>query len=190
MTGIPRRLVVAGILLLVVLILLAGSWMIARLFFPSVWGWPGGMMDRSRFGDNRFENREFASNGEQIYLTGTSRTGPAITARMPGGFGMGRMRGRTAGMACVDCHGEDGQGGTVQMMMDTVEVPSIQYTHLTEGAHDEGEAEHPPYTDETLKRAIREGINPAGEPLDWPMPVWNMSDNQLNDLIAYLKTLL
>lgn len=49
--------------------------------------------------------------------------------------------------------------------------------------------EHPPYTEETLKRAIAQGVNPADEPLAWPMPCWRMSDEDLVDLIDYLKTL-
>jgi hypothetical protein len=31
--------------------------------------------------------------------------------------------------------------------------------------------EHKPYTDETIKRAITEGVEPDGESLDWPMPL-------------------
>ena len=68
-------------------------------------------------------------------------------------------------------------------------VPSdIRYETLTSGEHDE-EEEHPPYTDETIKRAIREGIDPAGKPLDLTMPRWKMSDKDLNDTVEYLKTL-
>jgi len=53
----------------------------------------------------------------------------------------------------------------------------------------EGEEEHPPYTDETIKRAITQGVDPAGEPLEWPMPRWSMSDEDLEDLLDYLKSL-
>lgn len=35
----------------------------------------------------------------------------------------------------------------------------------TEIEHGEGE-EHPPYTDETIKRAITQGVEPDGEPLE------------------------
>jgi len=53
----------------------------------------------------------------------------------------------------------------------------------------EGEEAHPLYTDETIKRAITQGEDPDGEPLDWPMPRWTMSDEDLNDLLEYLKGL-
>ncbi len=84
-------------------------------------------------------------------------------------------------MACVSCHGSDGKGGHVQMMMTTVQVPDIRYSTLTQSA--------PAYTDETIKRAVTQGLDAEGKPLNWPMPRWQMSDAQLNDLIAFLKTL-
>ena len=129
---------------------------------------------------------DFETNGERIYFTGTSRTGPPITATMPGMHRMG-----AGSMACVNCHGEDGRGGRVTMMMTTVEVPDIRYSSLIGGEHQDehAEEEHPPYTDETIKRAITQGVDPAGEPLSWVMPRWDMSDEQLTDLLDFLKTL-
>jgi len=49
--------------------------------------------------------------------------------------------------------------------------------------------DHPPYTDALIMRAITQGLDPAGEPLDWTMPRWQMSEADLTDLLAYLKTL-
>jgi len=80
------------------------------------------------------------------------------------------------------------------MMMWSFETPDITWEHLTSEEHqDEGSGEeheeHPPYTEETVRQAITEGINPAGEPLDEEMPRWRMSQQDLNDLIEFLKTL-
>ncbi len=76
------------------------------------------------------------------------------------------------------------------MMMQTFEVPDITWHHLTEEAHDEAVAEeHPPYNEASIKIAILEGINPAGEPLDSEMPRWQMSPRDLQDLVDYIKTL-
>ncbi len=47
----------------------------------------------------------------------------------------------------------------------------------------------PRYTDALIDRAITQGINPAGKSLDWTMLRWEMTEEDLNDLIAYLKTL-
>jgi cytochrome c oxidase subunit 2 len=124
------------------------------------------------------------SNGERIYLTGTSRTGPGITARMEG------MQAAPPRMlSCAACHGEDGRGRQVRMMMmGTFATPNIRWSHLTEAEHEEAE-EHPPYDEETLRQAITCGVDPAGHPLDWQMPRWQMTESQLDDLVAYLKTL-
>ena len=135
------------------------------------------------FGGSRFE-----SNGAQIYFTGTSQHGTRITADM--GPGMGRMRGPR--MTCASCHGPDGRGGDVQMMMRVIEVPDIRYETLASEEHggheEEGEEGHPPYTEETIKRAITQGVDPGGEPLDWPMPRWSMSNADLNDLVDFMRS--
>ena len=47
----------------------------------------------------------------------------------------------------------------------------------------------PPYNDQTLERAITQGIDSEGKPLDWPMPRWQMSETEVDDLIAFLKSL-
>lgn len=124
----------------------------------------------------------FASNGERIYYTATSESGKPITASM----GMMTMAGM---MSCVDCHGQDGKGGTIRMMMGIFEVPDIRYKTLISEDHGHEEEEHPPYTDELIKRAITKGLNPAGEPLNFQMPIWSMSEEDLNDLLEYLKSL-
>jgi mono/diheme cytochrome c family protein len=131
----------------------------------------------------------FESNGEQIYFTATSQRGTPITADM--GAGMGRMRGMgISSMTCASCHGADGRGGPIQMMMRVIDVPDIRYETLTSEDHgNHGEEEHEPYTEETIKRAITEGVEPDGEPLDWPMPRWSISDEDLDDLVDFLKTL-
>jgi cytochrome c oxidase subunit II len=119
----------------------------------------------------------FDSNGQRIYFTATSVSGEAITSS--GGPGMMMMR-----LACVNCHRPGGHGGRINMMMYSVDVPNISWPELT--AQD---MDHPPYTEETLKRAIIQGIDPAGSPLKYPMPRWRMSDNDLNDLVNYIETL-
>jgi len=73
-------------------------------------------------------------------------------------------------------------------MMTNEIAPDIRYSHLVEEEHGEGE-EHPPYTDELIKQAITQGLDPGGNPLSPTMPRWRMSERDLNDLIEYLKTL-
>ncbi|MHB0856800.1 MAG: c-type cytochrome [Anaerolineae bacterium] len=166
-----RRLVSRCITLIAVWVVLAGL---------SGCG-PTGM----RFERNRPDDNRYASNGERIYWSATSERGTSVVPKLDGGMMMRRS------LACVDCHGSDGRGGGVRFGMQIVEVPDIRYEVLTGESmeHDEEEEEHPPFTDETIRRAITEGIDPAGEPLDWPMPRWRIAEEDLDDLIKYLKQL-
>jgi len=126
--------------------------------------------------------QEYAGNGETIYFTGFNNRGERIP------FTGGPHWLYRHGGGCAACHGPDGRG-EAPVMMGT-EIPSdIRYHHLIEEEeHGEGE-EHPPYTDETIKQAIIEGLDPAGEPLDLTMPRWQISERDLDDLLKFLKTL-
>lgn len=182
MAGKKRIPLVFGILALSFLVLIVGTALLWIYVPRSLSRMP---IERGR--GLPLESEGFRSNGEHIYFTGTSRTGPPITVQM---VGMHRMFGSQ--MACASCHGAEGRGGRVRMMMTSVQAPNIRWEHLTEGGHEEDHHEegkgHPPYTEESLKRAIREGVNPAGEQLHWMMPRWKMTEAQLDDLVGYLKT--
>jgi cytochrome c oxidase subunit II len=120
-------------------------------------------------------SQSFSSNGQRIYFTAESASGQSIT--YTGGPGM-MTQGR---LVCVNCHGSEGHGGRVNFMMQSFDVPNIAWPELT--------ADDPPYTEETLKRAITQGLDPAGDPLKYPMPRWQISDPDLNDLVSFIKTL-
>jgi hypothetical protein len=119
----------------------------------------------------------FKSNGERIYFTATSDSGKPIISSI-GTMAMSGM------MSCATCHGADGKGGRGRMMMWIFDAPDIRYSTLTAGHDNET-----PYTDELIKRAIKQGVDSEGKRLEPPMPVWQMSDSDLNDLLEYLKTL-
>lgn len=165
---------VLTILLLVVLVL-GGASLLSSCSLPYKW-----------VGDYRYDS--FESNGERIYFTAESLSEEPIT--YSGGFP--RMHRR---VACVNCHGAEGRGGRVTMMMWRFDVPDITWDNLTQEEHheekpgEEEHEEHPPYTEETLRRAITWGIDPAGEPLDELMPRWRLSERDLNDLVDFIKML-
>ncbi len=188
-----RRFPILGVILILIG---AGGLMWLSSFSGPPWpgfGWgPGpwrggffmgpGMMGGWWFG---WQGKQtFASNGERIYSTGISdRAGPIPRAGGP-------PWAQHAGVGCVACHGVSGGGG-VPVMMGTAIPADIRYDVLTGKVSQPGgeKMEHPPYTDATIRRAITQGIDPAGKPLDWTMPRWQMSEQDLNDLVAYLKTL-
>jgi len=125
--------------------------------------------------------RDFDSLGERIFLTGTDEKGDLI--RRSGGMGRG-------GAACADCHGRDGKGRVVQMMMWNFESADIRWSTLSTEMPPEGDEEsHPPFNRGSFARALREGVEPGGGVIEWPMPRWDLSDAQIDALVEYLKTL-
>jgi hypothetical protein len=143
---------------------------------------------------------DYDSNGERIYLTGTSADGSIdFTGGDFGGMMGGQSMMGNDQLACVDCHGAQGQGDGTFMPMAEIDAPDIRWSSLTEaeadehgdeaGHEDEHGMEHPPYDQESFKRAVTQGLDPGGDPLDPLMPRWQMSDQALNDLITYLKRL-
>jgi len=124
------------------------------------------------------KSSDFKSNGERIYFTATSDSGNPIFAST------GQMTMHDGMLSCAECHGTDGKGRAGRMMMWSFEAPDIRYSSLTAG-HDEEQ----PYTNELIKRAITKGIDSDGMRLELPMPVWQMSEADLNDLLEFLRTL-
>ncbi len=125
------------------------------------------------------------SVGEEIFLNGTDN-GRSISRR--GGI---RMMGGS-GLGCADCHGRDGRGGRVSMMMmGSFEAPDIRWSTLTSAdmGHEEGEVAHPPFDRDSFARAVREGIDPGGGDLETAMPRWQLNDAQIDAVIEHLKGL-
>jgi cytochrome c oxidase subunit II len=131
------------------------------------------------------------SNGKKIYFTGKNSEGVKIPYRYgPHWLSM-------HGGGCVKCHGVDGRGGKPVMLLSKI-PPDIRYSALTSPEHhheggkkDEGEKdEHEvAYKDEDIIKAIREGVEPNGEIMDFGMPRWNLSDKDAQDLLEFIKTL-
>ena len=112
--------------------------------------------------------------GKAIFLSGESPSGGRITARIDAGT----TPVSGAILACGGCHGADGLGRSEGGVMP----PGITWEALTL-------QKRPAYNEQTLKRAITLGIDPAGKPVGAVMPRYQMSYADMNSLLAYLHVL-
>lgn len=120
--------------------------------------------------------------GRQIYVSGSAPSGRAIAASLAGSNDLPATL-----LPCANCHGADGRG-----VAEGGVVPSnIRWLELTKPyrAATANGRRRPAYTDLSLRRAIVEGIDSAGNPLHAAMPRYAMAAEDLNDLVAYLKVL-
>jgi mono/diheme cytochrome c family protein len=123
----------------------------------------------------------FQNNGERIYFTATTASGLAISSR---GGRMGMM----AGMGgCVNCHGAKRQGSRLTPRF-WIKAPALTPQALFQEHDDDGHGDHEGYSEESLRRAITQGIDAGGKPLDPIMPRWSMSEKDLDDLVIFLKS--
>jgi cytochrome c553/nucleotide-binding universal stress UspA family protein len=136
-------------------------------------------------------NTEALEVGRAIYLNGQVASGTPLQAHRDAAT---NMSGRAA--ACVNCHQRSGLGGRE----GRATIPPITGRYLFSQAADADAKQGLPfvegtrgdrvaYTDETLARVIREGVNSEGRQLSYLMPSFDLSDSDMAALIVYLKTL-
>ncbi len=130
--------------------------------------------------------------GESIYLRGVLGSGAPLEATREAGAAVTTG----ADAACVNCHQRSGLG-TVEGRLS---IPPVAGEYLFHSrAHDGSEPGLPyvegvhgnrdPYTEATLARAIREGLDSQGRPLNYVMPRFALGDEDMAALIGYLKAL-
>jgi hypothetical protein len=131
------------------------------------------------------------SLGQRIYREGVLPAGQPVQAEREQGM---QIAGPAA--ACVNCHRRSGLG----MKEGRTSIPPVAASYLFHpraGTVDDLDlpfvegmrADRDPYTNETLARAIREGIGADGKRLNYLMPHYTLDDEQMTGLIAYLKRL-
>ncbi|MEX3690938.1 c-type cytochrome [Paraburkholderia sp. BR14263] len=132
-----------------------------------------------------------ASAGQALYQQGVLGSGDALEAMHDGGV---HLQGAAA--ACVNCHRRSGLGSRE----GNSSIPPISWRYLVEPRTQTPEdrdlpyvpgmrAEREPYTEATVARAIREGIDSEGKPLSSLMPQYALNDADMQALIGYLKQL-
>jgi ABC-type branched-subunit amino acid transport system substrate-binding protein len=123
------------------------------------------------------------NRGKQIYFEGTSPSGGEITAIV--GDEAALLPG--SAMPCSSCHGSDGlgrpEGGVIPLDIRWSELVKT-YGHV----HHDGRR-HPAFDDDGVARSIIAGVDQANNVLDRSMPVYQMSQQDINDLVAYMKVL-
>jgi len=129
---------------------------------------------------------KYALNGEQIYFTAIDQNGDYIS--YTGGPNIGGMM-MGSYYTCASCHGKDGHGGTHYMHMQIMNAPAINYDALIDMKKEDSGGNPTDYSLNDLRGVVVEGHDTAGETLGQNMPRWQMSDEDLADLLAFLKTL-
>jgi ABC-type branched-subunit amino acid transport system substrate-binding protein len=121
--------------------------------------------------------------GRLLYLEGESSFGDAFTGRI----GMAQQQLPGPAVRCGNCHGPDGRGRPE----GGVRPGDITWSGLTKsyGHEHESGRRHPRFDEASLKRAIVDGVDPAGTPLDASMPRYKMSGRDWKALLAYMKVL-
>jgi hypothetical protein len=129
--------------------------------------------------------------GELLYRQGVLSSGEPLLAERQG---VEPMQGRAA--ACVNCHLRSGLG-TVEGRILIPPITSkylfrrvgVTAAEMTQRASNAGPSTRSRYTDFTLARALREGIDPDGRKLDYLMPRYSLDEASMSALIGYLRNL-
>lgn len=125
--------------------------------------------------------------GRRMYREGILPSGERMTGIVQGDIPLSGEQ-----VICGRCHRRSGMGAPEGQNVAPAVVGDILYQplRLPTSKPPLPPERRPAYTDETLKTAIRQGIDPSGKPLGPLMPRYPLlSDAQLDTLIAYLKTL-
>jgi ABC-type branched-subunit amino acid transport system substrate-binding protein len=122
--------------------------------------------------------------GKLIYTRGESESRRVIRARLQ----RGKAPVPAAVVPCIGCHGSDGQGDASESTVPA--PPSLQWGILTDpSGHRHNARQHGRLDDAAVARAIRNGADPDGNRLDATMPRYVIHDEDMADLIAYLKAI-
>ena len=133
--------------------------------------------------------------GESIYRHGVLSSGaPLVGAR--GGNG---LEAKGADAACVNCHQRSGLGSYegYNQYLTIPPITGLYLFHARDAVSDQPilpyvewmHSNREPYTEATVARAIRDGLDSQGKPLHYLMPRYALNDADMSALIGYLKKL-
>ena len=119
--------------------------------------------------------------GKALYLRGESSSGKEIVAIM------NEIDVPASTLSCSGCHGARGEGKTE----GGVTAGSLVWSHLTKPyghTHDNGR-KHGAFSESSFIRAVTGGMDPASNKFAVAMPAYRMPQQEMSDLIAYLKVI-
>jgi ABC-type branched-subunit amino acid transport system substrate-binding protein len=117
--------------------------------------------------------------GKALYLRGESASGEEITALL------NDIDVPASTLSCAGCHGARAEGKTE----GGVTAGNLTWSNLTKSyghTHDNGR-KHDAFSETSFIRALTGGVDPAGNKLAVAMPIYRMPQQDMADLIAYLK---
>ncbi|HEY0171933.1 MAG TPA: c-type cytochrome, partial [Pyrinomonadaceae bacterium] len=123
-----------------------------------------------------------AARGRRIYFEGEDGSREEMQVLLGGE----EIEAPATAFACANCHAADGlgtaEGGVSPAPVNWDTLTRARTSPLTGRPR-------PPYDARTLTRAVRLGVNSAGERLHLAMPRYRLTDRQAADLVAFLKIL-
>lgn len=128
--------------------------------------------------------------GQRIYREGRGATGAPVVAAGAAGT---RLEG--AGAACATCHRRSGYGSTEgRLTVRPIIGPALRQVQAAPVNNPRvkarlGTTTRPPYDEALLVRALRDGADAAGKPLDPVMPRYVLTEVEARALAAYLFAL-
>ena len=148
-------------------------------------------------GERTASEKQAFFDGENIYRKGILPSGKTLSIVMQGDVSV-----PGTSFACASCHNRSG----VAVMDETQRTPSINgpslyrtlyriFPNLSDAEREELPARYqappfrPAYTDATLSKAIREGVDPNGRSLKATMPRYALNERDMAILVNYLKQL-
>lgn len=133
----------------------------------------------SAFAAQSFDN----ALGRGLFDEGRGRDERAVIGRVAGGS----MPMQGGAVACANCHGKYGSGGSEGW----IQAPDIRWFALSKsyGARRAGGEARPPYDRASFAKALRMGLTPDGVALDSAMPRFDLADDEIDALITRLMQL-
>lgn len=115
--------------------------------------------------------------GKRLYREGRAISGAAVTAMVQGDVPLSGTQ-----VTCQSCHGRSGMG-----TIESGRIPPALTGPLLFAP--DVQRQRPAYSEATLARAVRAGVDSAGRPLDPLMPRFQLGDRDIAALAAYLRQL-